>query len=436
MWYNSAQIQQPFLVQPMNPSSVIKEEGLSAILDSLSSLHTLDDPHSLFECAIDLMLLSTHAHCGSIFLWDETAKELVIKTVRGNYLAKASDIRVRLREGISGWVAHHGLSVLVKNIGQDERFREIKRSHSYHSPSFISLPLLAGDKLLGVINITEKENLAPFDEQDFQWAEAVARHISVAFENLKLKNRLTSDNEKIGREIIQLKELLRTQEPMAAIGKLACTLAHELNNPLDAIRRFVNLALDQVMEDSLAREYLVKAKQGIRRSIQIIRGLLSFTRETNTSLRQRVELHSALEKILMAMHQSPHFKNIQFKKDFFSRPVYVLDCGLATVFKNLFENAHHAMKGTGVISVATYPNGEYALVSIRDTGCGVTAENRKRLFEPFFTTKDGGEGTGIGLSICREIVERIGGKIELESTPEAGATFLIKLPYEANGVSK
>ena len=436
MWYNSAQIQQPFLVQPMGEPSVIKEEGQSTILDSLSALHTLDDPHSFFEFAIEVMLLSTHAHSGSFFLWDETAKELVIKAVRGNYSIKASDIRVRLREGISGWVAHHGLSVLVKNIGQDERFREIKRSWSYHSPSFISLPLLAGDKLLGVINITEKENLAPFDEQDVQWAEAVARHISVAFENNKLKNRLSSDHEKIGREMVELKELLRSQEPMAAIGKLACTLAHELNNPLDAIRRFVNLALDQVMEDSLAREYLVKAKQGIRRSIQIIRGLLSFSRETNTPSRRRVELHLTLERIVTGIRQNPHFANIRFEKVFCDRAVYVLDCGLTTVFKNLFENAHHAMKGSGVISVSTHPNGESVLVSIRDTGCGVSVENRKRLFEPFFTTKEGGEGTGIGLSICREIVERVGGKIEFENSPNEGATFLIKLPYESNGVAQ
>jgi len=452
MWYNSARIsiqspfkssskkgkKQPFFTQPMGETSLLKEEAqgessLSLVVTSLANLHSFDEPHSLFEKSIDLMLTATQAQSGSIFLWDETAKELVLKVRRGTYLSKVPDARVRLREGISGWVAHHGLSVLVKNIGQDERFREIKRSRSYHSPSFISLPLLSHHKLLGVINITEKENLAPFDEQDFEWAEAIARYISIAFENLKAKKRLSIENEKLSREVVHLKASLRTLEPMAAIGKLACNLAHELNNPLDAIRRFVNLALDHVLEDSLAREYLLKAKQGIRRSVQVIRGLLSFSRETNTPVHQRVELHSLIEKSLAPMIQSPLFEKIQFQKDFSGKTVYVVDGGLTTVFKNLFENARHAMKGSGVIAVSTHPNGESVIVSIRDTGCGVPAEHQKRLFEPFFTTKDGGEGTGIGLSICREIVERVGGEITFESAENRGATFFVKLPYESNG---
>jgi signal transduction histidine kinase len=100
------------------------------------------------------------------------------------------------------------------------------------------------------------------------------------------------------------------------------------------------------------------------------------------------------------------------------------------VFHNLFENAHHAMKGEGTISVSTRLNGKHVIISVHDTGNGVAAEHQERLFEPFFTTKDKGEGTGIGLVICRDLIERSGGQITFESTENCGTTFHILLPYQ------
>lgn len=452
MWYNSAPPtrsrsfkalfekgkNQPFLTQPMRNASLFREEGcgepyLSEVADCLHALYSLNDPDRLIQISLDLILSLTEAQTGSLFLWDDSAKELVLKVSRGKYLNKRLEPRIKLREGVSGLVAHNGHSVLVKNIGQDERFRGVKRFRSYHTSSFISISLLSGNKLVGIVNITEKENLSPFDEVDFRRAESIAKHVALSYENLKIKKRLSEENEKIHHEITRLKESLRQQESMASIGKLACSLAHELNNPLDAIRRFVNLALDHVMEDSLGREYLLRAKEGIRRAIQVIRGLLSFSRETRRHTKHKTELHVLLEKSLTLIAQAPSFQKIRFEKDFCDKPVYVEDNGLTAVFQNLFDNANHAMKGEGVIIVSTHPNGEYVVVAVKDTGCGVQEEHRTHLFEPFFTTKDTGEGTGMGLAICREIVERSGGAIAFESEKEKGTTFFVKLPYENNG---
>ena len=416
----------------------MKEEGKekSALIDlsrSLYSLDTVHEPAVLLQTAFDTILQVTRAQAGSLFLWDETAKELVLKIAEGPYLNKSQDARVRLREGIAGWVAHNGNSVLVRDISEDSRFQGLVRARNYHSSSFISLSLLSANKLLGVINITEKECLSPFHEEDFERAQIIAKHLALAYENLKLKRRLSDENDKLHQEIVQLRDSLREKEALASIGKLACSLAHELNNPLDAIRRFVNLALDHAIEDSLGREYLLKAKQGIRRAIQVIRGLLSFSRETRREALHKSDLHSLIEKSLSSAMQNPSFEKIYFVKDFCDKSVYVEDCGLSTVFQNLFDNAHHAMKGAGVINISTHPNGEHVLVAVRDTGCGVSDKYQKRLFEPFFTTKDIGEGTGIGLAICQEIIERSGGSIAFESDEKKGTTFLIKLPYVQNG---
>ena len=428
----------PFLMTRMEFQQMEKEKearfgepDVSAVLELASALHAFSDKDLLLEFALDSTLRILQAHAGSLFIWEEKTKELVLKNAVGPYLRNSPQVRVRLQEGICGRVAYEGTAVLAKNLHQDPSYREYKPLGRYQSSSFISLPLLSGNKLLGVMNITEKEGLGSFDEQDLVRADALGRHIAIAHENLKTKKRLVGEIEQLTQEATKLTETLSQQEPLASIGKLAVHLAHELNNPLDAIRRFVNLALDQVLEDSLAREYLLKAKKGIRQSIQVIRGLLCFSREARPQAPRKVELHEVIEKSLVQVSQSRAFEKIHFRKEFCGESVLIEDWGLKTVFQNLFDNAHHAMQGAGTITIATRPNGRYVFISVRDTGSGVAPEYQRRIFQPFFTTKDNGEGTGIGLAICREIVvERSGGEITFESQESKGTTFLIKLPYQ------
>ena len=438
MFRKKATSGRPFLTTNMNFQLKRKQEGigessLSATLEWAVAFHGFSDKDRFVEFALQSLLEILNAHAGSLFLWEEKTKELILKKAAGPYLKKVSDVRLRLREGVSGKVADEGMPLLVKDACQDDRLREGKHSRRYHTSSFISLPLLAGDKLIGVINITEKENLLPFDEDDLAQAEAITRHIAVAYENLKMKKYLQKENEELADEVGDLREIVKQQESLVSIGKLASNLAHELNNPLDAIRRFVNLALDQVLEDSLAREYLLKAKKGIRQSIQVIRGLLCFSREVRPQVPHKVELHGVIEKSLAQVSQNGSFEKIDFKKEFCGEKVLVEDRGLSAVFQNLFDNAYHATQGKGTITLTTRPNGKYVLVSVRDTGCGVRPEHQERIFQPFFTTKDKGEGTGIGLAICREIVvQRSGGEIFFESDESRGTTFFIKLPYQKN----
>jgi signal transduction histidine kinase len=261
-------------------------------------------------------------------------------------------------------------------------------------------------------------------------------HIAVAYENLRVRDHLRKEKEELAQKIDQLTETLRGQEPLVTVGKFASSLSHELTNPLDAIRRFLNLALDQVAEDSLAREYLLKAKEGIRRAIQITSGLLALSRESARQPSRRAELHTLIEQSLAMISQNPSFRGVRFKKQFCEGPVFVRDSGLSIVFKNLFENACHAIEGEGTVITTTSRNGKYVLISILDTGCGVPEEHKGCLFEPFFTTKDKGKGTGIGLTICREIIERAGGEITFESADKQGTTFFITLPYQDPGENR
>jgi len=379
------------------------------------------------EFALDSTLALVSANAGSLFLWDEKKKALVLKSARGPYTDKIKEVHIRLREGISGWVGERGESLLVKNIQDDNRFNRVKRAGHYRSGSFISLPLISSNKLVGVINITERQDCGTFNEDDLEKARLFAQHIAIALENIRLSTRLQSENHALSEKVSFLEETLKGQEHLVSIGKLAANLAHELNNPLDSIRRYVNLALDQVMEDSLSRQYMLKAKEGIYRAVKVIRGLLQYSRESLRTERRESGVHSIIEKSVQCVTHDHGFEKIQIVFDLDQKDAVISDYGLYVVFRNLFKNAHYAMKGAGVLNISTRIDGLFATIRIKDTGSGMPSYVKERLFEPFFTTKEN-EGTGIGLTICQEVIHKCGGTIECRSEEGIGTEFIIKLP--------
>lgn len=408
------------------------------ILDSAACIPTLfsiSDLETLYRFCLDVALDLVYAEKGSIFLWDEFQKQFVLKASRG-HVHPLGDIRVDLGQGILGWIGDHADPVWVEDIREDERFQSLRTDGRYRSFSFISLPLVASNKLIGVINITERQNLLAFGHSDFLHLRKFADQAAVACDNLRKMHGLRRDNEELHHTLNQLKQKFAEIEPLTAIGKLATHLAHELNNPLDAIRRYVNLGLDQAMEDSLTREYLLKAKKGIRRAIQVIRGLLHFSRGMHHASGQVVEIHGIIEQSLEALAEDPAFRSIKIEKLFCASSTYVLDRGLPIVLQNLYRNAQEAMKGEGTLKVSTERMNGSVRVLVQDTGVGISELQAKQLFQPFFTTKDQGNGTGIGLTLSREIVERSGGKISLDRVENGildsrqGARFVITLPVQ------
>lgn len=397
--------------------------------DLFLNLHTLNDLDAFVEHALDSILDIADAHAGSLFLWDEYRKELVLKAARGPYLNSAREVAIKLRQGILGTVGDEGQSILVRNIHEDDRFQSHVRTGDYRSGSFISIPLIEHNKLMGVVNITERESRIPFEETDLLRAQQFARHIAVAFDNLRLIHHLKRDAHALNGEITSLKQRLRDNETFVAIGKLAANLTHELNNPLDAIRRYVNMAIDQCPEDSLAREYLLKGKKGIRRAVRVVRGLLQFSRESHRKAIRTVEIHDLIDEGLEAVSHDISFSKIKIEKQYEATPTVIQDRGLEVVLKNLCRNAHHAMNGEGTLKVITLRNNGMVDLIVQDSGLGVPEEIRSRIFEPFVSLKEEGLGTGMGLTICREIVERCGGKIYCENAVPQGARFVIRLPY-------
>ena len=235
-------------------------------------------------------------------------------------------------------------------------------------------------------------------------------------------------------EKVNIQRRLANAERLAAVGKLASKVAHELNNPMDGILRYINLAIRIVEQENLEKpkEYLTQCRQGLMRMVQIVSELLEFSRSTYASL-EYVKIEQIIEDAIKTMDTRAEASNVRVLRNYAPGIPQIGTGNLFQVFCNLIKNALDAMPDGGELSISTrLAADDTAVVEFRDTGTGFAAENADAIFEPFFTTKDKGKGTGLGLVICKDIVERYHGRITAENAPQGGSIFTVYLPVASN----
>ncbi|WP_291315544.1 ATP-binding protein [Desulfuromonas sp.] len=220
-------------------------------------------------------------------------------------------------------------------------------------------------------------------------------------------------------------------EKLAEVGRLSAGIAHEINNPLAVIAYGAQLLQREENLSSFQKELVERVESEVERLKALTGGLLSFSRGQGAAKRW-VDLNEILQDVLRLVRYEVTRHSIVLKESYGEVPVLQADPNkLKQVFINLILNAAQAMKEGGTLSVETRPAGEGMLEAVvSDSGAGIPPEVRKRIFEPFFTTKKEGEGTGLGLYICRNIVLEHEGRLELESAVGKGTTFRVFLPAE------
>ncbi len=229
-------------------------------------------------------------------------------------------------------------------------------------------------------------------------------------------------------EKVNVQKQLANAEKLATVGKLVSKVAHELNNPMDGILRYLNLAIRIIEDKKLEKpkEYLAQCRQGLMRMVQIVSELLEFSRSTYASL-EYVELEHIIEDALRTMDVRAEKCNIQVSRNYSRGIPQIKNGNLFQVFCNLVKNALESMPTGGQLSISTRLAADNnAVIEFRDTGTGLPTEHTDAIFEPFFTTKD--RGTGLGLAICKDIVERYHGRITAENASGGGSIFTVYLP--------
>jgi signal transduction histidine kinase len=245
-----------------------------------------------------------------------------------------------------------------------------------------------------------------------------------------------ADNKEAVRSATQT-NLLKSEaetERLAAIGKFTAKIAHELNNPLDGILRYINLASRSVELDNAEKlnEYLGQSRQGILRMVKIVRELLEFSRSHYLPVEEPAPIEQIIEDAIKTCTSRGDTPPVQIARDFSSGLPKFPAVNLFQVFCNLIKNALDSMPDGGTLEITTTAESNGGiLIEFRDTGHGFDPADTDALFEPFFTTKTQGRGTGLGLAICKDLVARHGGYISAANRAEAGSVFTVHLPIPA-----
>ncbi|MHC4954595.1 MAG: sensor histidine kinase [Planctomycetota bacterium] len=248
------------------------------------------------------------------------------------------------------------------------------------------------------------------------------------------------DHGRLSRGHRDLKSQLDINEKLAMIGRLASGVAHELNNPLDGVARYVRMTQERLGESedqAPLHEFLDRAMSGLTRMTCIVRQLLSFSRNVAIE-NERENLRAMLEEVVRTLAPTGSAAPIVDVNNPYLD--FQVPRALFQVFANLIKNALDAVETRGARGevrvgverdVGGDPRDARAEIRVSDNGTGIASDDLRRVFEPFFTTKEVGKGTGLGLPITARIIERFGGSIRVESEVGVGTTFIVALPATA-----
>jgi two-component system NtrC family sensor kinase len=230
-------------------------------------------------------------------------------------------------------------------------------------------------------------------------------------------------------ERLMTRELAST-ERLAAIGRLAGGVAHEINNPLGTILAFTQIMQRQTVTDAERQEYLADIEQSTLRCKAIVESLLRFSRQASGTERRSLLVNDVVRDAVRAFAarepERAHPARLVLGERV--RPV-VGDAGqLQQVVTHLLANALDSGGRRGEVEISTSTDTDDVVIAVRDRGAGIPEENLQRLYEPFFTTKEEGKGRGLGLAVVYAIVKEHGGKIVARNRVGGGAEFIVTLP--------
>ncbi len=219
-------------------------------------------------------------------------------------------------------------------------------------------------------------------------------------------------------------------ERMAILGKLTARVAHELNNPLDGMLRYINLSISQLNKNQPEKVpgYLDQVREGLNQMSAMVASLLDFSRKDKAA-EQYVDINKLLEDSIKFIEISSYNEKVNITRKFSTAAPQIKTGNLPNVFSNIIKNAVQASGVNGKIIISTEVINDRLQISIADSGPGIAEQYKDDIFKPFFTTKSSGEGTGLGLAICKEIIEKRDGTISARNLAQGGCVFEVLIPF-------
>lgn len=376
---------------------------------------------------------------GILFRLDEATKRYQVLVSHNLPLDTVEKISFASGEGVPGWVVRHNEPLIISDAAEDTRVHP--RVVEEGVRSVLAVPLITREQVMGVLVLFCLTGPNAFDDQALQLAQVYADQAAVFIENARLVDELRraateleARVEQRTRQLEQAQAQVVRAEKLAAVGRLAASVAHEVNNPLQAITLHLQLLEEESLREE-GRGQLVVVQQELERIRRTTQRLLDF-QKPKPGVKSFQDLGELLKTVLALaarrLEQATVSVDCQVDEDL--PPVMGVGDQLQQVFLNLILNAVDALPEGGNLQIEARQRGAEAHVTFTDDGYGIEPETIDKIFEPFFSTKQ--SGTGLGLAVSHSIVLEHGGQMHAqspahESTQRPGATISVVLPVLA-----
>lgn len=401
-------------------------------IHTLAEISTLINSSLAIGAVLDNSLAAVEqfiaVQSSSIFELDTASGELYFRCARGTGAAKIKSLRLKLGEGIAGYVAQTEQPVISPDVHQDPRFQGLfDNITGFTTRSILCVPLKAKNRLIGVLELLNKRDGTNFDEEDLYIVSILANQIGIALDNARLYQKLQE------RLLVTVEELKFTQsklfqsERLAALGKLAQGVAHEVRNPVTIIGGMAHILQKHLPAADPGQKLLQEITGASSRLERMVKEIESFARLPTPCL-TATEISGVINAALEDFSTQIVAQGISVKVRMPpALPPVPLDAPLMRqVFHHLLENALEAMPAGGELLIKVTLEAGSVRLTLRDTGVGIPAEILPLVFDPFFSTKP--QGTGMGLAVAHRIVSEHKGEVRLCSTPGEGTSVDLWLP--------
>jgi len=392
---------------------------LQRAAQGMTRVRSLDKLTKLITGVVSRTVRVQHA---SLFLFDETAHYYFLKASHGpKRLAIQSRYVLEKAHPLVRCLMDKRRILTKEEVAQS--YDPVVERELAGLEAAVIIPGFIERELIGFLALGEKLSGSAYSPDDIHAFSTLAYEAAVALENAKSYGELLVANE----QLRMASKRLADQERLAAAGQFALGMAHEIKNPLSAIKTFAQY-LPQKYQDSAFREKFFSLVQSeIDRINTIVKDLLDFAKPAPLQI-ESVRLSKLAEDTLVLLSDQVLKQSVQVHKEFSENGALTQadPKQLKQVILNLVLNSLEAMPAGGRLEVLTSCRNGSVILKIADTGCGIPYEYQGKLFDPFFTTKE--RGMGLGLAIVKGIVERHGGTTSVHSQPDKGTTVEITLP--------
>ena len=386
-------------------------EELSALFDIGKVITETLNLEKVLETIVEKASHLMNTKVSSLMLLNSGGDELVIKAVHGggmDYNTLKPNLKVD--ESIIGQVVRTKKPLMILDVRKEKGYRHLDLAKKVGLCSLLSVPMMVKERIIGVIN-TYTAAQHRFTSEEIQLLSSLADQSAIAIENARLYEQM-----------IGLEERIRETEKLGVLGEMAIEVAHEIRNPLTIVKMlFHSLSIPDKKDATIIENELDRMNRIVTQFLNYARG--------EKPEQQKMDINQVLENTLLLVEHRLSQQRMKLKKTLL--PLPSISCypeKTAQLFLNLFLNAIDAMEDGGELEVSSEAIGGFIQVKIKDSGSGIPESIKERIFQPFVTTK--AKGLGLGLAIVHRVVEEHRGKIEVDSTPDIGATFTVSLPIE------